>query len=119
MRPGGHVPGPRLHRHHDRLERQEPRADQGFGRRSAAAHRGQALPSELAKLVTSLFAEVLDGRNAFTSDGVQRAPRPAARLRRLRPCGGKERRRERPEPGRRGGPAGVNTRTSRSGHQRG
>jgi uncharacterized protein YbjT (DUF2867 family) len=34
---------------------------------------GQAMPPDVAKLLTHLFTEVLDGRNAFTSDGVQRA----------------------------------------------
>jgi hypothetical protein len=36
------------------------------------------LPPELISLITYLFAEVLDGRNASTADGVERAlGRPA------------------------------------------
>ena len=44
----------------------------------AAALRELQLPPELISLITYLFAEVLDGRNASTADGVERAlGRPA------------------------------------------
>jgi uncharacterized protein YbjT (DUF2867 family) len=39
----------------------------------AAAMRDAEVPSELVELITYLFAEVLDGRNASVADGVQRA----------------------------------------------
>ena len=47
---------------------------------------GQGVPAEFVELLSYLFGEVLDGRNAHLADGVQRAlGRAAARLRRLRP----------------------------------
>jgi uncharacterized protein YbjT (DUF2867 family) len=39
----------------------------------AAAAAGQGVPSEVIDLLTYLFGEVLDGRNAHLADGVQRA----------------------------------------------
>ncbi len=39
----------------------------------AAAAREQGVPSEVVELLSSLFGEVLDGRNAHLADGVQRA----------------------------------------------
>jgi uncharacterized protein YbjT (DUF2867 family) len=39
---------------------------------AAAAHE-QSVPPEFVELLTYLFGEVLDGRNAHTTDGVQRA----------------------------------------------
>ena len=44
----------------------------------AAGMREQGCPTDRDRL-TELFAEVLDGRNASLTDGVQRAPRPRAR----------------------------------------
>src|SRR5262249_58936910 len=40
----------------------------------AAAAAEQGVPSEGIDLLTYLFGEVLDGRNAHLADGVQRAP---------------------------------------------
>ena len=39
----------------------------------AAAAAGQGVPAEVVELLTYLFSEVLDGRNARVADGVQRA----------------------------------------------
>lgn len=39
----------------------------------AAAAAGQGVPAEVVKLLTYLFSEVLDGRNARVADGVRRA----------------------------------------------
>ena len=39
----------------------------------AAALRAEQVPAEFVELVAYLFAEVLDGRNAWVADGVQRA----------------------------------------------
>jgi uncharacterized protein YbjT (DUF2867 family) len=39
----------------------------------AAGLRAENLPEDVVALVTYLFTEVLDGRNAYTNDGVQRA----------------------------------------------
>lgn len=39
----------------------------------AAAAAGQGVPAEVIDLLTYLFSEVLDGRNARSADGVQRA----------------------------------------------
>ncbi len=39
----------------------------------AAAAAEQGVPSEVIELLTYLFGEVLDGRNAHLADGVQRA----------------------------------------------
>jgi uncharacterized protein YbjT (DUF2867 family) len=39
----------------------------------AAAHIEQGVPSEVVELLTVLFGEVLDGRNAHVTDGVRRA----------------------------------------------
>ncbi len=39
----------------------------------AAAAADQGVPSEVVELLTYIFAEVLDGRNAHLADGVQRA----------------------------------------------
>jgi uncharacterized protein YbjT (DUF2867 family) len=39
----------------------------------AAAAAGQGVPQEVIDLLTYLFSEVLDGRNAHLEDGVQRA----------------------------------------------
>ena len=50
----------------------------------AAAAVGQGVPSEVIDLLTYLFGEVLDGRNAHLADGVQRALGREPRLRRLR-----------------------------------
>jgi uncharacterized protein YbjT (DUF2867 family) len=41
--------------------------------RYAALLAGYGVPAELVKLMTDLFTEVLDGRGAYLSDGVQRA----------------------------------------------
>jgi uncharacterized protein YbjT (DUF2867 family) len=40
---------------------------------NAAAAAEQGVPHELVELLTYLFSEVLDGRNAYVADGVQRA----------------------------------------------
>jgi hypothetical protein len=34
---------------------------------------GQAVPAEFIELLTYLFGEILDGRNAHLADGIQRA----------------------------------------------
>ena len=51
----------------------------------AAAAGAQGVPGDVIELLTYLFAEVLDGRNAYLADGVQRAlgrePRDFVRLR--------------------------------------
>ena len=51
----------------------------------AAAAAAQGVPAEVVELLTYLFSEVLDGRNAHVADGVQRAlgrePRDFSRLR--------------------------------------
>ena len=51
----------------------------------AAAAAEQGVPGEVIEILTFLFGEVLDGRNAHLADGVQRAlgrePRDFARLR--------------------------------------
>ena len=39
----------------------------------AAAAAEQGVPGEVVELLTLLFGEVLDGRNAHLADGVQRA----------------------------------------------
>ena len=39
----------------------------------AAAAAEQGVPAEFVELLTYLFSEVLDGRNAHLADGVQRA----------------------------------------------
>ena len=39
----------------------------------AAAAAEQGVPAEVIELLTYLFTEVLDGRNAHLADGVQRA----------------------------------------------
>jgi hypothetical protein len=39
----------------------------------AAAAAGQGVPAEVLELLTYLFSEVLDGRNARVADGVRRA----------------------------------------------
>jgi NAD(P)-dependent dehydrogenase (short-subunit alcohol dehydrogenase family) len=39
----------------------------------AAAAAGQGVPAEVVELLTYLFGEVLDGRNARVADGVRRA----------------------------------------------
>ena len=39
----------------------------------AAAAAGQGVPAEVVELLTYLFSEVLDGRNARIADGVRRA----------------------------------------------
>jgi hypothetical protein len=39
----------------------------------AAAAASQGVPAEVVELLSYLFSEVLDGRNAHVTDGVQRA----------------------------------------------
>ena len=51
----------------------------------AAALAEQGVPAEVVELLSYLFTEVLDGRNAHLADGVAARARPrAAGLRRLR-----------------------------------
>ena len=45
----------------------------------AAAAAEQGVPGDVVELLTYLFSEVLDGRNARLADGVQRALGRAAR----------------------------------------
>ena len=57
----------------------------------AAEAAEQGLPAEVIELLAYLFTEVIDGRNAETTDGVRRALGASSRLRRLRAGGGGER----------------------------
>ena len=57
----------------------------------AAAMDAAGVPDDVAGLVSYLFGEVLDGRNAVVADGVPGARAGAARLRRLRPRRGRHR----------------------------
>jgi uncharacterized protein YbjT (DUF2867 family) len=61
----------------------------------AAELADHGVPREFAEFLTYLFEEVVDGRNADTTDGVRRARPRAAGLRRLRPHDRRHRRLER------------------------